>query len=70
MGYLIKATSSSDTLPTPANWRLRVRVPSPLSRRRTPIQLGETGIRFFVTDEKGEVRQAISATFADATPLE
>jgi hypothetical protein len=35
-----------------------------------PIQPGETGIRFFVTDERGEVRQATSATFADATPLQ
>jgi hypothetical protein len=35
-----------------------------------PIQPGETGIRFFVTDEKGEVRQATSATFSDATPLQ
>ena len=35
-----------------------------------PVQPGETGVRFFMIDESGEVKQATSDTFADATPVQ
>ena len=35
-----------------------------------PIDAGQTGKRFFSVDEKGELKQATSASFADATPVQ
>ena len=35
-----------------------------------PIEPGKTGQRFFVIDEKGQVKQATSAAFTDATPIQ
>ncbi len=34
-----------------------------------PLEPGRTGLRFFITDGSGEVRQATDASFSDATPV-
>ena len=34
-----------------------------------PVVPGQTGIRFFITDQESTVKQATSAAFADATPV-
>ena len=35
-----------------------------------PVEPGTTGLRFFMTDDSGQVKQATSATFTDARLLE
>lgn len=34
-----------------------------------PLDAGQTGKRFFIVDEEGDVKQATSASFADAVPV-
>jgi hypothetical protein len=35
-----------------------------------PLEPGQTGTRFFIVDQTGEVKQATSASFTDAAPVQ
>ena len=70
-GYRITMTVPSDVVSytnaqTPAcNGRV-----SAFTVTAVPLEPGQTGARFFLVDQQGEVKQATSASFTDATPVQ
>ncbi len=70
-GYIITMTPSDDGGPaaeglTPACQG----TVAAFTATAVPIEPGKTGERFFVVDQQGNVKQATSASFEDATPLQ
>jgi hypothetical protein len=69
-GYRITMTVPTDAVPhandqTPAcNGRVTA-----FTATAVPLEPGQTGSRFFIVDQSGELEQATSASFTDATPV-
>jgi len=69
-GYRITMTVPTDAVPyandqTPAcNGRVTA-----FTATAIPLEPGQTGTRFFIVDQSGELKQATSASFTDATPV-
>jgi len=70
-GYRITLVAPVDTAPegNELNPACKGTVPG-FTATAVPIDAGQTGKRFFRIDAQGEVKQATSASFADATPVQ